>query len=115
MAEETRKLSLGIKDRLTIPTFFPERSNFVDQILKEDIAAKIRITQEDVAEIELRITEPDKDGRQFMSWTKEKEIEKEVEFTQAEINYLKKQVDHLDKTENLADDMMAVAKSIRKL
>jgi hypothetical protein len=109
----TTKLSLGIKDRLTIPAFFPERSNFVDQILKEDIAAKIRITQEDVATVGLRYSEPDKDGKQFMTWSRDKEVDKEVEFTDAEIKFLKKQVDRLDKDANLTDDEMKMAKALR--
>jgi hypothetical protein len=109
----TTKLSLGIKDRLTIPAFFPERSNFVDQILKEDIAAKIRITQEDVATVGLHYTEPDKDGKQLMTWSRDKEVEKEVEFTDAEIKFLKKQVDRLDKDANLTDDEMKMAKALR--
>ena len=111
----TTKLSLGIKDRLTIPAFFPERSNFVDQILKEDIAAKIRITQEDIAAVGLRYSEPDKDGKQFMTWSREKEVDKEVEFTDAEIKFLKKQVDRLDKEANLTDDEMGMAKALRGL
>jgi hypothetical protein len=115
MADETLKLSLGIKDRLTLPAFFPERSNFVDQILKEDIANKIRITQEDMTAIGLHYTEPDKDGKQMMAWSKEKEVDKEVEFTEAEIKFLKKQVDRLDKEAALTDEMMIMAKSLRKL
>ncbi len=109
----TTKLSLGIKDRLTLPAFFPERSNFVDQILKEDIANKIRITQEDMTAVGLHYSEPDKDGKQFMSWSKDKEVDKEVEFTEAEIKFLKKQVDRLDKAEELTGDLMIIAKAIR--
>ena len=111
----TTKLGLGIKDRLTIPAFFPERSNFVDQILKEDISAKIRITQEDVAAVGLHYSEPDKDGKQFMTWDAKKDVDKEVEFTDAEIKFLKKQVDRLDKDANLTDDEMKMAKALRKL
>jgi len=111
----TTKLGLGIKDRLTIPAFFPERSNFVDQILKEDISAKIRITQEDVAAVGLHYSEPDKDGKQFMTWSRDKEVDKDVEFTDAEIKFLKKQVDRIDKDANLTDDMMNMAKELRKL
>jgi hypothetical protein len=111
----TTKLSLGIKDRLTLPAFFPERSNFVDQILKEDIANKIRITQEDMTLIGLHYTEPDKDGKQFMTWSKEKEVDKDVEFTAEEIKFLKKQVDRLDRDANLTDEMMQMAKELRNL
>jgi hypothetical protein len=111
----TTKLSLGIKDRLTIPAFFPERSNFVDQILKEDITNKIRITQDDIVAVGLHYSEPDKDGKQFMMWSKEKEVDKEVEFTDAEIKFLKKQVDRLDKDENLTDDQMKMAKALKGL
>jgi len=111
----TTKLSLGIKDRLVLPAFFPERSNFVDQILKEDITNKIRITQEDMVAVNLHYTEPDKNGKQAMTWTREKEVDKEIEFTDAEIKFLKKQVDRLDKAEDLTDDEMNMAKAIRKL
>jgi hypothetical protein len=109
----TTKLSLGIKDRLTIPAFFPERSNFVDQILKEDIANKIRITQEDIAAVGLHYSEPSADGKQFMTWARDKEVDKEIEFTDAEIKFLKKQVDRLDKDANLSDDEMGMAKALR--
>lgn len=112
---ETTKLSLGIKDRIVLPTFFPDKSNFVDQILKEDINNKIRITQEEVTKVGLHYSEPDKDGKQFMSWNKNNEVDKEVEFTQAEIQYIKKQVDRLDKEAALSDDMMIIAKEIRRL
>jgi len=115
MADESRKLSLGIKDRLMIPAFFPDKSNFVDQIMKEDIGLKIRITQEDVEAVGLHYTEPDKEGRQSMVWSRDKEVEKEIEFTQAELTFLKKQVDRLDKAESLSDDMMNMAKAIKKL
>jgi hypothetical protein len=111
----TTKLGLGIKDRLTLPAFFPERSNFVDQILKEDIAAKIRITQEDMTAVGLRYSEPDKDGKQFMTWDAKKDVDKEVEFTDAEIKFLKKQVDRLDNDANLTDDAMGMAKALRGL
>jgi hypothetical protein len=115
MADESRKLKLGIKDRLIIPSFFPEKSNFVDQIMKEDIALKIRIAQEDVEAVGLHYTEPDKEGRQSMVWSREKEVDKEIEFTQAELSFLKKQVDRLDKMESLTDDMMNMAKAIKKM
>ncbi len=112
---ETTKLGLGIKDRLVLPTFYPERSNFVDQILKEDIDKKIRITQEDVKSVGLHYSEPDKNGKQFMTWDKDKDIDKEIEFTAAEIQFLKKQIDRLDKEEALNDEMMNMAKAIKKL
>jgi hypothetical protein len=115
MADETRKLSLGIKDRLTIPAFFPEKSNFLDQILKEDIEKKVKISQEEVLAVGLKYTEPDTEGRQFLTWTRANEKDLDVEFTQAEVNFLKKQVDRLDKAEALTGDLMIIAKAIRGL
>lgn len=112
---ETTKLNLGIKDRLVLPTFFPERSNFVDQILKEDIAAKIRITQEEIKAVNFHFSDPDADGKQFMKWDGDKEVDKEIEFTEAEIKFLKKQIDRLDKAESLSADEMHIAKELKKL
>jgi len=115
MADETRKLSLGIKDRLTLPAFIPEKSNFVDQILAEDITKKVRINQEEMTEIGLHFTEADKDGRQMLTWNRDKEADKEIELTQAEINFLKKQVDRMDKAEQLSPDLMVIAKAVKGL
>lgn len=109
------KLSLGIKDRLTLPAFFPERSNYVDQILKEDIDKKIKITQAEVTEVGLKYSEPDAEGKQFLTWGRDKEKDIEVEFTKAEIEFLKKQVDRLDKAEALTGDLMVIARAVRGL
>jgi hypothetical protein len=40
-------------------------------------------------------------------------VDKEVEFTDAEIKFLKKQVDRLDNDANLTDDEMKMAKALR--
>ena len=117
MADTTTatKLSLGIKDRLTLPAFFPERSNYVDQILKEDIERRVKITQAEMEAVGLKYSETDKDGKQYLTWSRENEKDIEVEFTKAEVDFLKKQVDRLDKAEALTGDLMIIAKAIRGL
>jgi len=115
MADETRKLSLGIKDRLTLPVLFPERSNYIGQVLVEDISKKIRVDQADMKEIELKYSEPDKDGKQFMTWNRDKEKDLEIEFTQAEADFLKKQADRLDKTEQITAELTPLIRAIKGL
>ena len=40
-------MDLHIKDRLLIPSIFPERGNFMDFNLKKSIARKIAISEHD--------------------------------------------------------------------
>ena len=40
-------MDLHIKDRLLIPSIFPERGNFMDFNLKKSIARKIAISEQD--------------------------------------------------------------------
>ncbi len=114
MADE-KSLKLGIKDRLTIPVLFPEKSNYVNQILAEDIGKKIRIGQEEMATINFRTTEPDKDGRSHYTWEGGKEIDKEIALSQAEIDFLKKRIDILDRDEEISPDILPLVKAIKAL
>ena len=42
-------MDLHIKDRLLIPSIFPERGNFMDFNLKKSIARKIAISGQDIS------------------------------------------------------------------
>ncbi|MFA5377644.1 MAG: hypothetical protein WC455_17975 [Dehalococcoidia bacterium] len=113
MSDEKR-LGLGIRDRLVIASLFPEKSNFVDQVLAEDIGKKVRINQEEMKEINLRSVDGE-NGRSSLTWDDTKAKDLDVEFTQAEVSFLKKQIDRLDRSEQLSPDIMPLAKAIKGL
>ena len=46
-------MDLHIKDRLLIPSIFPERGNFMDFNLKKSIARKIAISGQDRKDYEI--------------------------------------------------------------
>lgn len=46
-------MDLHIKDRLLIPSIFPERGNFMDFNLKKSIARKIAISEQDRKDYEI--------------------------------------------------------------
>jgi hypothetical protein len=68
-----------------------------------------------MTEVGLRLSDPDASGKQSLVWSKDKDVDKEIEFTQTELNFLKKQVDRLDKSEQLSPDLMAIAKAVKGL
>lgn len=115
MASESKKLSLGIRDRLTIPSLFPERSNFIDKTYAEDIGAKIRVSQDEIAALNLKYTEPDSEGKQMLTWSRDADKDIEVEFTEAEIAFLLKQLDKLDKAEDLTNELYPLMKELKAL
>ena len=79
-------LKLGIKERLTITQLFPREENLISQIMVRDISEKTDFTQEEVKKAEIII----ENGS--YKWEKKKDIQKEIEFTGAEMEFLKSMI-----------------------
>jgi hypothetical protein len=114
MADE-KNLKLGLKDRLMISELFPERSNLINQTLAEDIGKKIRISQEEMTAVNFRTTPSDVEGHSNYVWDGSKDSDKDVSFSQAEIDFLKKQIDRFDKDEQITPDMLPLFRAIQGL
>ena len=103
------KLKLRMIDRLAIRKLFPQESNLVTQVLARDIDGKITVTQKEIDEIELR-----QEGT-AMVWKGEKDKGKFIDFTDAEVEFLKKQIDEIDKKNKISSDMVNVCLKIRDI
>lgn len=103
------KLKLRMIDRLAIRKLFPQESNLVTQVLARDIDAKITVTQKEIDDLELK-----QEGT-AMVWKGEKDKGKFVDFTDAEIEFLKKQIDEFDKKNKISSDMVNVCLKIRDI
>ena len=114
MADE-KSLMLGIKDRLTISVLFPTTGSYISQILVEDISKKVRINQEEMVNIGFKLTRSDVEGNSNYVWNGEKAKDKEIVFSQTEIDFLKKQIDRLDKAEQITPDILPLIKGIKAL
>lgn len=114
MADE-KTLVLGLKDRIIVPSLFPERSNLVDQVLAEDIGKKLRITQEEMEAVKFRATPSDEEGHSQYVWDGSVNSDKNVGFTKAEIEFLIKQIDRFDKGEQITPEMLPLIRAIQGL
>jgi hypothetical protein len=93
-------MKLNIIKRLNLARLFPKEGGILQQLLIRDIAKKIEFTQDEIKEIELK-----QSGNQI-TWNPEKDIEKEINFSESEINFLKDQVTLLDNEKKVTQDML---------
>lgn len=97
---------LTIKDRILINQLFPKEGNLVQQILVRDIVNKTQLTQEEVTESEFKVVN---NGYSWNPATKAKEFE----FTQAELDLLREQINKLDKEGKITQDLLDLCLSIQ--
>jgi hypothetical protein len=100
-------MELSIKDRLYLPTFLPAKGNFKDFNLKKEILRKIAISDDERKEINFR--ENQKDNR--LEWDVEKETQLIVDFSNDEMEYLRRACEKIS-DEELPDDMWATVEAV---
>ena len=106
-------MKLSVKDRLVIGNLYPAQGNILQQTLIRDIAKKVEVTQDEMKQINLGPIE----GSQGMKWDPEeanKLGEKEVVFTEAELNLLKEQVARIDKENKVTLGLLDLCLKIRE-
>ena len=95
-------MDLHIKDRLLIPSIFPERRKFMDFNLKKSIARKIAISEQVEKKEEKRI-----------EWNVQKDAETPlvVEFSKEELDYMRRSCEAIAE-QQMPDEMWAVVERI---
>lgn len=102
-------MELHIKDRLLIPSLFPERNSFMEYNIKKSIIKKIAISEKDKEEY--NITENAEQKR--IEWDMKKDFETPlvVEFTKEELEYMKKSCENMSE-QDMPDDIWNIAERI---
>ena len=100
-------MELSIKDRLYLPNFLPAKGTFMDFNLKKSILRKIEISEEERKEINFR--ENQEDNR--LEWDVEKETQLIVDFSNDEMEYLRRACEKIS-DEELPDDMWATVEAV---
>ena len=100
---------LHIKDRLLIPSIFPERGNFMDFNLKKSIARKIAISEQDRKDYEI----VEKKEEKRIEWNVQKDAETPlvVEFSKEELDYMRRSCEAIAE-QQMPDEMWAVVERI---
>ena len=102
-------MDLHIKDRLLIPSIFPERGNFMDFNLKKSIARKIAISEQDRKDYEI----VEKKEEKRIEWNVQKDAETPlvVEFSKEELDYMRRSCE-ANAEQQKPDEMWAVVERI---
>lgn len=102
-------MELSIKNRLNFQTLLPRSGNILEQILIKGITDRVNLTHEEAEQIEL------KSEGQTLRWNPDKAFEKEIEFSEAEINLLKEQVKRLDQEKAVNQDNLELCLIIQNI
>ena len=97
-------MDLHIKDRLLIPSIFPERGNFMDFNLKKSIARKIAISEQDRKDYEI----VEKKEEKRIEWNVQKDAETPLvgEFSKEELDYMRRSCEAIAE-QQMPDEMWA--------
>ena len=103
-------MQLSFKDRVIMSLLLlPKESNITDQIICKDIAKKIEISQEERELVNLTTSE-----RGGLTWEPTKEpAPREIEFSAAELDLLRKSVTKLDEEKKVSADILDLCLMIR--
>lgn len=100
-------MKLSIKDRLTIPSFLPEKGGYIEQIHVRSIRNKIDLTPKEIEEYDV------KDDGDYVVWDVEIAQCLEIDFTQGEINVLGMVIDRMDKAKEITQDNLELCEEIK--
>lgn len=101
-------MKLTLKERLVIPNLYPQKGSLVSQITIRDINEKIKVDKDEIKKVGLK-----PNPRGGLTWDKKKAKDKNIDFTEVEVNFLKDQVKRLDKEKNVTPDMLDLCLKIK--
>ena len=115
MAEEETKqkgaiLTLVIEERLRFGKLYPPRGSYLDNIIREDIEGKIRLSQTEIEKFDFR---EDQEKEMFL-WGDNVDTSTPIEFTGTEMSWLKKRVDALDDNKEIPPEIFSICRKIRE-
>lgn len=105
----TKTLIMSIKDRLMVPSFFPQKSNILNQMLCQEIGELIKIGPQEREEIGMKV-----DGVNII-WDEGMDVPKPFEFTESQISFLKDQITRLDQENQISQEHLNIIKKIKAL
>lgn len=106
--EET-KIKIEFKERLVFPQLFPMQGDLLSQVTVKEISEMVAVTQKEFTAVKWRA------APQGATWDVEKAKSKAkiVSFTNSAIEFLKGQVDRLDKEKKITQDLLSLCLKIR--
>ena len=105
------KIKLEVKEKLVLIQLFPQGASYMEAVLMKDIQAKTELTQEELKKIKFKKTSPNS-----FRWDTqiEKEIIKEIDYTDLEYKFLLEQVTRLDKEKKITLNNLSLCTKIKE-
>ena len=103
------KTKLGYKERMVIKGLLPQKADICNQIIAKDIMEKVTITQKEQESVEMKTV------GNSLQWDNDKEIAKEIDFTNPEVELLKAQIKQRDKAKEITIDTLDTIIKVRDL
>jgi len=107
-------MKLSVKERLLAKELYPQQSSLINQVMVKEIDDKIKLTEAEITKIGL-IELKDQNGNPTGSvqWGDDKEFSKTIKLTEAEMAFLKEQVDRVDKASLITVHMVTLCQKVR--
>ena len=102
-------MKLSLKERLAMQGLYPQSSNFVNQLLVKDVAAKVTLTQAELKKHKVVVNQQ----TGTINWSEKNTKEMTVSFTGAEIQFLKDRVETLDKEAKITQENLSLCQKIK--
>lgn len=97
---------MKLADRIGLQNILPAEGTYIDLVLAKDIKEKVEISQEEAKEKNVRREVAGENVSTL--WDKEKDVEVEVEFTDAEKAFISKAIKALEEKGKLHFSMIAL-------
>ncbi len=104
------KITLSVKDRLTLPNLLPKQGSMIDLEIISNIKDNIKFTPKEIEQ--LKFKDLPNGG---ITWSPVAEVSFEAEFENSEIQIIKQGIDQLDKTKQIASDQYDLCKRIKEI
>lgn len=102
-----QKIKLSTLERLSLSTILPEKDNIDRLIIRKSILAKTEIGIEESEKIGLK-----QEGSKLF-WNEEGKVEKEHEFSEVEMNYMRNCINELSNKKELHATMVELYQKIK--
>lgn len=100
-------MQLNIRERFVLPTMIQDKGSLSEQMIKESIIKKIRLTPEEIEKF--NVVENDNGTVQ---WNKHVSTDVDICFTDVEMGLLKSCCNKLDQEKSITMDMLPICKKI---
>jgi len=108
------KTKLSIKERVLLTTMLPERASLEEQILSKEIFNKITLSEEEKKRVNWKVEKDAAGGGRFL-FDPETKIEKEIDFPEAELNFMRDRFAEISKKKEITMDAVEIILKIKNI